>query len=110
MPYKDPEKRREYQRQYQKEYNKKRRGGLIKNLANPQTLETAEDLRELLQHVVTVVSTSQGDLELEAWARILLKAVEVGIKIVEITDLEERLRALELQPSPIHAARIITAD
>lgn len=34
-------------------------------------------------------------LDTEPKARILLKAVEVGLKIVEVTDLEKRLTALE---------------
>lgn len=93
MPYKDVKK----QRQYQREYNKKRRGGINKNIATAQTrIETAEDLRLLLQNVVDVISNSKDELELEAWARILLKAVEVGLKLVEVTDLEKRLTALEV--------------
>jgi hypothetical protein len=92
MPYKNPEK----QRQYQREYNKKRRGGLIKKTATHKTrVMTAEDLRVLLEEVVETVRQARDDLELEAWARILLKGIEVGIKIVEVTDIDRRLTALE---------------
>lgn len=90
MSFKDPVKRREYQR----EYNKRRRGGLSKNLATHLIrLETAYDLRVLLEEVITEVRAS--DLNTEPKARILLEAVKTGIKIIEVTNLETRLRALE---------------
>jgi ABC-type amino acid transport substrate-binding protein len=92
MPYKDPERKRQYQR----EYNRKRRGGLSKNAASRETcIKTAEDLRLLLEDVVETVRKLRDELELDAWARILLKAIDVGIKIIEVTDIEQRLTALE---------------
>ena len=92
LPYKDPEQKRQYQR----EYNKKRRGALSKNIASNETrIETAEDLRLLLQEIVGTVRNSRGELDLESWARVLIKACEVGIKIIEVTNLEARLSALE---------------
>ncbi len=81
MPFKDPIKRREYQLNY----NKKRRGGLPKNLATRTTrIETAHGLSDLLNRVVDRIETEGDALDLEAWGRILLGAVDVGLKIVEI--------------------------
>jgi hypothetical protein len=47
----------------------------------------------LLETVIADVQASE--LDTEPRARILLKAIEVGLKIVEVTDLEQRLTALE---------------
>ena len=68
----------------------------MKNTVSRETrIETADDLRLLLEDVVDAVRQSRDELELEAWARILLKGIEVGIKIIEVTDIEQRLTALE---------------
>ena len=92
MPFKDPVKRREYQRNY----NNKRRGGLPKNLVTRTTrIETAHDVSDLPNRVVDTIEMEGDALELEAWGRILLRAVDVGLKIVEVTDIEKRLIALE---------------
>jgi len=92
VPYKNPEDKKQWQR----EYNKKRRGGLVKNIVTRETcINSAEDLRVLLEDVVDAVRQSRDDLDIEAWARILLKGIEVGIKIIEVTNIEQRLTALE---------------
>jgi len=68
---------------------------LSKNLATRSIrLETAHDLKLLLEEVIAEVRAS--DLNTDSKARILLEAVKTGIKIVEVTNLETRLRALEL--------------
>jgi len=56
-------------------------------------METADDLRELLETVIAEVQA--GHLNAEHRSQILLKAVEVGLKIVEVTSLEKRVALLE---------------
>ncbi len=97
MPYKDETQRREYD----KAYKRKRRSeswtkkGLDKRLTEAQ-VETATDLRDLLSEVVA--ETRDADvslLGLETKLRIKLRAVEIGLRVIEITDHERRIATLE---------------
>jgi hypothetical protein len=106
MPYKDETRRREYD----KVYKRKRRseGWIKKGLDNRLTeveIATAEDLRDLLDEVIT--ETREADcasLDLETKLRIKLRAVEIGLRVIEITNHERRIAALEErgnEPAPI---------
>jgi hypothetical protein len=97
MTYKDVKQRREYD----KEYKRKRRSqsltkkGLDKRLTNTQ-VEAAGDLRDLLNEVVAETRDADiASLGLEAKLRIKLRAIEIGLRVIEITDHERRIAALE---------------
>jgi len=97
MPYKDPEKRREYDKAYKQ---KQRAEGLTKKGLDTRLteteVETAEDLRDLLNEVVAETrDADSASLGLETKLRIKLRAVEIGLRVIEITDHERRIATLE---------------
>ena len=99
MPYADPERRREYNKTYKR---KQRAQGLTKKSIDTRLtaleIETAEDLRGLYNEVVTEARNADGSaLGLEAKLRIKLRAVEIGLRVIEITNHEQRISALEEQ-------------
>ena len=106
MPYKNPAQRRAYD----KAYKKKRRsqGWTKKGLDNRLTenqVATAEDLRDLLNEVIAEARDADGaSLALATALRIKLRAVEIGMRVIEITDHERRIAALEEhanEPTPL---------
>ena len=99
MPYADPERRREYNKTYKR---MQRAQGLTKKSIDTRLtaleIETAEDLRGLYNEVVTEARNADGSaLGLEAKLRIKLRAVEIGLRVIEITNHEQRISALEEQ-------------
>ena len=61
-------------------------------------IKTAEDLRGLFNEVVDEARNADGaSLELAAKLRIKLRAVEIGLRVIEITNHEQRIAALEEQ-------------
>jgi len=58
-------------------------------------IETIEDLRNLLEMAIAEVQEAGPLLQPDAKARILLKAVKVGIKVIDRTSIEQRITALE---------------
>ncbi len=97
MPYKDPEKSRAYQR----EYRRMRRAG--KSTTPGQTLipmpfkmKTAQDILVIISEQVQAVRNAPkeeaGTLEK---ARCIGYLCGIGLKAVEVADLEGRLNALE---------------
>jgi hypothetical protein len=98
MPYADPERRREYNKAYKR---RQRAEGLTKKsidtrLTAPE-IKTAEDVRGLFNEAVTEVRNAGSSLELEAKLRIKLRAVEIGLRVIDITNHEQRIAALEEQ-------------
>jgi hypothetical protein len=99
MPYKDRARRREYDKAYKR---KQRATGLMKKGLDTRLtaieIETAEDLRDLFNEVVAEVrNADSSSLALEPKLRIKLRAVEIGLRVIEITDHEQRIAALEEQ-------------
>ena len=105
MPYKDENKRREYDKEYKR---KQRSEGLTKKGLDMRLteieletvteieLETAEDLRGLLNEIITETrDADSASLGLETKLRIKLRAVEIGLRVIEITDHERRIATLE---------------
>ena len=96
MPIKDPEKRREYNREYQRQ---RRAGGTTKRVTlvrpkTPEQIETAKGLLSILGHLIgQVLDTEQGDVFMRA--RTTGYLISIGLKAVEVADLEGRLTALE---------------
>jgi len=101
MPYADPEKMREYQREYQRQ---KRTGAQVKQpIKKPLTVEqiaTAAGLRDLLAATIQEVKTSDTDIIIKA--RCICYLAGVTLKAVEISDLEQRLTALEVKQTIKH--------
>ena len=98
MPYADPERRREYNKAYKR---RQRAEGLTKKsidtrLTAPE-IKTAEDVRGLFNEAVTEVRNAGSSLELEAKLRIKLRAVEIGLRVIDITNHEQQIAALEKQ-------------
>ncbi|MGD0172632.1 MAG: hypothetical protein ABSB81_11030 [Halobacteriota archaeon] len=98
-PYADPQQRREYDKERKQ---KQRSQGRTKKREDtrPTELEikNAEDLRGLFNEVVTDARNADGtSLPLEAKLRIKLRAVEIGLRVIEITNHEQRIAALEEQ-------------
>ena len=106
MPYKDSAQRRAYDKAYKK---KRRSKGLTKkgldNRLTENEIATAEDLRDLLNEVIGEARDASGDsLALETVLRIKLRAVEIGLRVIEITDHERRIAVLEEhanEPTPV---------
>jgi len=102
MPFKDKAKEREYQRNYQR----LRRAGLsagerrlkvlqISNLpSSPEETETARGLLSILGHLIgEVLTTDQGDIFMRS--RTAGYLISIGLRAVEVADLESRLTNLE---------------
>jgi hypothetical protein len=97
MPYTDPERRREYDAAYKR---KQRAQGLTKKGVDLRLtaleLKTAEDCCGLINEVVDEARNADGSsIGLEAKLRIKLRAVEIGLRVIEITNHDRRLAALE---------------
>ena len=99
MPYANAERRREYNKAYKR---MQRAQGLTKKSIDtrltPLKLKTAEDLRGLVNEVVEEARNADASsLTLEAKLRIKLRAIEIGLRVIEIRNHEQRIAALEEQ-------------
>ena len=97
MPYANAERRREYNKAYKR---MQRAQGLTKKSIDtrltPLKLKTAEDLRGLVNEVVEEARNADASsLTLEAKLRIKLRAIEIGLRVIEIRNHEGRIAALE---------------
>lgn len=98
MPYQDPERQKEYQREYQR----LRRAGKptkavikpVSKTSNPEMTRTAQGLLCVLGNLIRgVLTTKQGDIFMQA--RTAGYLISIGLKAVEVADLEARLTNLE---------------
>ena len=95
MPYKDPEKQKEYQREWQRQ----RRSGetvefKVLRVSSPEETRTAQGLLCVLGNLIgEVLTTNQGDVFMRA--RTAGYLISIGLKAVEVADLEARLISLE---------------
>ncbi len=91
MSYKD----RQTQLEYMREYQRKKRSGVnpTQFLNSEWRLRTAEDLRVTLEAVLHELLTSEADIIVKS--RAAAQLLGVGIKILELTDIDARLDALE---------------
>ncbi|MGZ4846283.1 MAG: hypothetical protein ACXV3D_00455 [Halobacteriota archaeon] len=97
MPFKDPQRRREYDKAYKQ---RQRAEGLTKKRIDMRLTETeleaVENVRGLLNEVVDEARNADSTaLGLEAKLRIKLRAVEIGLRVVETINHEQRIAALE---------------
>jgi hypothetical protein len=90
-PYKNPEDKRAYMREY---YRRKRSGVDPTRFLDPAwQLQTAEDLRRVLENVLRELLESNADIIVKSRAAATL--LSVGLRLIELTDFEKRLIALE---------------
>jgi len=95
MPYKDPERQKEYQRQWQRS----RRAGevvgfKVLRVSLPEEIRTANALLTVLTGLIKeVLETNEGDVFMRA--RTTGYLISIGLKAVEVADLESRLTNLE---------------
>lgn len=95
MPYKDPNKQKEYQRQWQRS----RRGGesagfKVIRVSSPEEIRTANALLTVLARLIKeVLETKEGDVFIRS--RTAGYLISIGLKAVEVADLETRLTNLE---------------
>ncbi len=97
MPYKDLEKRREYDRSYKQ---RQRAKGLtekrIDTRLTESEIEAVDSVRGLLNEVIDEARGADSSaLGLEAKLRIKLRAAEIGLRVVESINHEQRIIALE---------------
>lgn len=97
MPYKDTTRRREYDKTYKR---RQRAQGLTKKGVDTRLteseVETAEDLRDMLNEIWAETQAADScSLKPETKWRIQLRIVEIGLRMIEITDHERRIAALE---------------
>jgi hypothetical protein len=95
MGYKDPLKQKEYQRQWQRA---RRAGDATKfkviRVSSPDEIKTASALLFVLSGLIKeVLDTDKGDVFLRA--RTAGYLISIGLKAVEVADLEARLIKLE---------------
>ena len=95
MPYKDVSKQREYQRQWQRA----RRAGQVVGfkvlrVSSPEEIRTANALLTVLAHLIKqVLETKEGDVFMRS--RTAGYLISIGLKAVEVAELEGRLTNLE---------------
>ena len=92
-PYKDADKQKEYQRNYQRERRSKV-GYSKNNLKLEWRLDTAADLKAVLELIVSDVMNDE-DLDLGVKGRVVASLLTVGVKLLEVGSIEERLSKLE---------------
>jgi len=96
MPYTNLEQRREYDKRYKRRqraegWTKKR----FDRCPTPAT-EITEGVCDLFNEIVTETQNAdESSLKLEAKLRIKLRAVEIGLRLIETTNLAQRIVALE---------------
>jgi hypothetical protein len=95
MPYKDIGQQREYQREWQR---RKRTGEVagfkVLRISSPEEIRTANALLTVLTLLIKeVLESEQGDTFIRA--RTAGYLISIGLKAVEVADLEKRLTNLE---------------
>ncbi len=95
MPYKNPEKQKEYQRQWQRQRRTGETVGFkVLRVSSPEEIRTAQGLLVVLGNLIReVLTTKQGDVFMKA--RTAGYLISIGLKAVEVADLEARLTDLE---------------
>lgn len=98
MPFKDPERRRSYNRDYQRLRRAGQptgsRGIEVIRVSNLEQTETARGLLRVLGGLIgEVLTTEKGDVFMRS--RTAGYLISIGLKAVEIADLEGRITSLE---------------
>ena len=93
MSYKDPDKQRDYQRNWAR--NKRSKVSTNKRAVELQwRLETADDLKAVLETIVSEIM-SADELDIGVKGRVVAQPLTVGVRLLEVSSIEERLETLE---------------
>jgi len=97
MPIKDPEKAREYNRNYQRARRAGMPGNAAADFPSSFRIETAEDVRNLLELTINEVRDADADPLVKArvvgsLAGLTLKAIESSHMEARLIDVEEMLK------------------
>jgi hypothetical protein len=97
MPYRDAQRRREYDKDYKR--RQRARGWTEKRLDTCLTegkFETPDDIHAMLSQIWADTNDAKSaSLKSETRLRIQLRVVEVAMRLIESTDQERRITALE---------------
>ncbi len=95
MPYKNLERQREYQRQWQRSRRAGNSEGFkVVRVSSPEEIKTANALLSVLTGLIKeVLETKEGDVFMRA--RTVGYLISIGLKAIEVADLESRLTNLE---------------
>lgn len=95
MGYKDPTKQREYQRNWQRSRRAGETGKFkVLRVSSPEEIRTAHALLALLADLIReVLESKQGDVFIRA--RTVGYLISIGLRAVEVADLESRVGQLE---------------
>jgi len=99
MPYKDRQRRRQYDADYKRKlraqgWTKKR----IDKCLTAAEIAITKNVHNLFNEIVAETqNANDSSLTLEAKLRIKLRAVEIGLRLIEATNHEQRIAALEEQ-------------
>ena len=97
MPYKDPARQKDYQRQWQRTRRAGEPGRFkVLRIRSPEEIRTATALLSVLAGLIKeVLETKEGDVFLRA--RTTGYLISIGLKAVEVADLEMRVANLEIR-------------
>jgi hypothetical protein len=95
MAYKDPERQREYQREWQRARRAGNSPGFkVLRVSSPEEIRTAHALLTILAGLIKqVLETKEGDVFMRS--RTAGYLISIGLKAVEVADLEGRVTNLE---------------
>jgi hypothetical protein len=95
MPYKDSLKQKEYQRQWQRQRRAAESTGFkVIRVSSPEEIRTANALLTVLASLIKeVLETKEGDVFMRS--RTAGYLISIGLKAVEVADLESRITNLE---------------
>jgi len=94
MPYADPDKQRAFQRDYQRARRAGQPGLKVKLQVTPAEIRTAHHLLAVLGELLReVLQTETGDIFVRA--RCAGYLIGIGLRCVEVADLEARIQTLE---------------
>ena len=100
MPYKDPIKQREYNREYQRKRRSKDGYSSKIGVTAEWKLSTADDLKSVLETMVSEIMSSDS-LDLGVKGRVVASLLTVGVRLLEVGSIEERLEKLEAKMLPV---------
>jgi hypothetical protein len=99
MPYKDPNKQREYNREYQRKRRSKDGYSSKIGVTAEWKLSTADDLKSVLETIVSeLMCDNESDLCVRG--RVIASLLTVGVRLLEVGSIEERLEKLEAKMLP----------
>jgi len=105
MPYKDPIKQREYNREYQRKRRSKDGYSSKIGVTAEWKLSTADDLKSVLETIVSeLMCDTESDLCVRG--RVVASLLTVGVRLLEVGSIEERLERLEAKMLPVSGGGI----